>query len=79
MYLGFGEEFFGDGNAPAINNLDGVLTLETMKELSQYMDPEYLVSDSTYVQKQFQQGKIAMFVATQRQQLLCAQHSRPPQ
>ena len=60
MYLGFGGEFFGDGNTPAINNLDGVLTLETMKELSQYMDPEYLVSDSTYVQKQFQQGKIAM-------------------
>jgi spermidine/putrescine-binding protein len=24
------------------------------------MDPEYLVSDSTYVQQQFQQGKIAM-------------------
>ena len=60
MYLGFGGEFFGDGNAPAINNLDGILTLETMKVLSQYMDPEYLVSDSTYVQKQFQQGKIAM-------------------
>jgi ABC-type glycerol-3-phosphate transport system substrate-binding protein len=60
MYLGFGGEFFGDGNTPAINNLDGILTLETMKVLSQYMDPEYLVSDSTYVQKQFQQGKIAM-------------------
>ena len=60
MYLGYGGEFFGNGNEPAINNLDGVLTLETMKELTRFMDPEYLVSDSTYVQKQFQQGKIAM-------------------
>ena len=60
MYLGYGGDFFGNGNEPAINNLDGVLTLETMKELTRFMDPEYLVSDSTYVQKQFQQGKIAM-------------------
>ena len=60
MYLGYGGEFFGNGNEPAINNLDGVLTLETMKELTRFMDPEYLISDSTYVQKQFQQGKIAM-------------------
>jgi len=60
MYLGYGGEFFGNGNEPAINNLDGILTLETMKELTRFMDPEYLVSDSTYVQKQFQQGKIAM-------------------
>ena len=60
MYLGYGGELFGNGNEPAINNLDGVLTLETMKELTRFMDPEYLVSDSTYVQKQFQQGKIAM-------------------
>ena len=60
MYLGYGGDFFGNGNEPAINNLDGILTLETMKELTRFMDPEYLVSDSTYVQKQFQQGKIAM-------------------
>ena len=34
--------------------------LETMGRLKEYMDPEILVSDSTYVQQQFQQGKIAM-------------------
>ena len=34
--------------------------METMKALTAYMDPEYLTSDSTYVQQQFQQGKIAM-------------------
>ena len=31
-----------------------------MKRLTAYMDPEYLVSDSTYVQQQFQQGKVAL-------------------
>ena len=59
-YLGNGGEFFGEGNAPSINNATGVATLNTMKALTEYMDPEYLVGDSTYVQQQFQQGKIAM-------------------
>lgn len=58
-YMGFGGQFF-DGSEPAVNNEAGVKTLELMKRLTQYMDPEYLVSDSTYVQQQFQQGKIAM-------------------
>ena len=60
MYLGNGGEFFGDGNSPAINNAAGVKSLETMKKLPAYMDPEYLTSDSTYAQKQMQQEKIAM-------------------
>lgn len=59
-YLGNGGAFFGEGNAPSINNATGVATLNTMKSLTEYMDPEYLVADSTYVQQQFQQGKIAM-------------------
>lgn len=60
MYLGHGGEFFGEGNRPAINNEKGVASLEMMKRLTAYMDPEYLVSDSTYVQQQFQQGKVAL-------------------
>lgn len=59
MYLGFGGAFF-DGNKPAINNDKGIAALEMMKKLTKFMDPEYLVSDSTFVQQQFQQGKIAM-------------------
>lgn len=59
MYLGFGGKLFDD-NHPAINNANGIAALEMMKKLTRYMDPEYLVSDSTYVQQQFQQGKIAM-------------------
>jgi spermidine/putrescine-binding protein len=62
MYLGNGGSFFGSGNAPAINNAMGVKSLETLKKLTAYMDPEYLASDSTYAQKQMQQEKIAMGV-----------------
>ena len=60
LYLGEGEPFISADNTPSINNDAGVRVLETMKALTGYMDPEYLVSDSTYVQQQFQQGKIAM-------------------
>ncbi|MEO0632808.1 MAG: extracellular solute-binding protein [Pseudomonadota bacterium] len=60
MYLGFGGAFFNDDNTTAVNGEAGMKTLEKMQALTAYMDPEYLVSDSTYVQQQFQQGKIAM-------------------
>lgn len=60
MYLGEGGSFIDGNNMPTINNEKGIKSLETLKALTAYMDPEYLVSDSTYVQQQFQQGKIAM-------------------
>ena len=60
MHIGFGGDFVDDNNMPTINNDAGIAALEMMKALTEYMDPEYLVSDSTYVQQQFQQGKIAM-------------------
>ncbi len=60
MYYGFGGDLVNPDNSPNINNEDGVKTLEMLKSLSEYMDPEYLASDSTYVQQQFQQGKIAI-------------------
>ena len=60
MYLGEGGQFVDADNMPTINNEKGIASLEMMKALTEYMDPEYLVSDSTYVQQQFQQGKIAM-------------------
>ncbi len=59
-YLGFGGSFFGDDNMPSINNEQGMATLELMAALTEYMDPEFLQSDSTYVHQQFQQGKIAL-------------------
>jgi len=60
MYLGEGGTFTDENNMPTINNPKGIAALEMMKALTEYMDPEYLVSDSTYVQQQFQQGKIAI-------------------
>ncbi|MEM7642735.1 MAG: extracellular solute-binding protein [Pseudomonadota bacterium] len=60
MFLGFGGTFYNDDSTPAVNSEAGIAALEKMKALTEYMDPEYLVSDSTYVQQQFQQGKIAM-------------------
>lgn len=60
IYLGYGVDFFKDGVKPAVNNDKGVAALELMKKLTAYMDPEYLVSDATVVQQQFQQGRIAM-------------------
>ncbi len=60
MYSGYDGALFNDDNTPAVNSEAGVSALETMKAGLEFMDPEVLVSDSTYVQQQFQQGKIAM-------------------
>lgn len=60
MFLGFGGWFYDDTNMPTVNTEAGVKALEMMKAMTAHMDPEYLQSDSTYVQQQFQQGKIAM-------------------
>lgn len=62
MYLGHGGQLFNPDKTPSINNEAGVAALERMRALTEYMDPEYLGSDSTYVQQQFQQGDIAMAV-----------------
>ena len=60
MFLGYGGQFLNADGTPSVNTEAGVKALEMMKALTAYMDPEYLTSDSTYVQQQFQQGKIAM-------------------
>ncbi|QPH53663.1 ABC transporter substrate-binding protein [Pontivivens ytuae] len=60
MFVGFGGTFVNPDNTPAVNSEAGVQTLEMLGALTEYMDPEYLTSDSTYVQQQFQQGRIAM-------------------
>ena len=60
MYPGFGGTFFNADNTAAVNSDAGMKALATMQKTLEYTDPEVLVSDSTYVQQQFQQGKIAM-------------------
>ena len=60
LFVGFGGKFVNEDNTPAVNSEAGLKTLEMMKKLSAYMNPEYLVADATYVQQEFQQEKIAM-------------------
>jgi ABC-type glycerol-3-phosphate transport system substrate-binding protein len=60
LYMGYGGQFFTADNKPAVKSEAGVKTLEMLKKLSAYMDPEYLTADSTFVQRQFQQSKIAL-------------------
>jgi len=60
MYASSGKPLYNSDSSPAINNDTGIATLEAIKAYTDYMDPEFLVSDSTYVQQQFQQKKTAM-------------------
>ena len=60
LFVGYGGTFVNADNTPAINSEAGIKTLEMMKRLAEFMDPEYLAADATTVQQQFQQGKIAL-------------------
>ena len=60
MFLGFNGTFVNPDGSPGVNSEAGLKALDMMQRLTAYMDPEYLASDSTYVQQQFQQGKVAM-------------------
>jgi ABC-type glycerol-3-phosphate transport system substrate-binding protein len=63
MYLGYGGAFFKEGTAEAsINNKKGVDTLNMLKSLTAYMNPDYLTFDSNSLQAEFQAGKVAMAV-----------------
>ena len=60
MYLGFGGTFLDADNQPTVNSEAGVKALNMMKALTEFMDPEFLTADSTFVAGQFQRGEIAM-------------------
>ena len=60
LFVAYGGEFVNEDNTPAVDSEAGMKTLEMMKKLAEYMDPEYLVADATFVQQQFQQKEIAM-------------------
>lgn len=60
-YLGTGAEFFAPGSAElAIDNEQGRKVLETMRAMTQYMDPDYLTYDATEIQKQYEAGNVAI-------------------
>ena len=62
LFAANGGEFVDEENRPLFNSEAGLKSLETLARTAEYLDPEYLVSDSTTVQQQLQQGKTAMAI-----------------
>ncbi|MEM6307635.1 MAG: extracellular solute-binding protein, partial [Pseudomonadota bacterium] len=61
MYLGFGGSHFEAGSAvPSINNEQGVATLNMMKALSEYMNPDFLTHDSNAANAEWRAGNAAI-------------------
>ena len=61
MYMGYGGQLFKQGSAePSVNNKKGIATLEMMKKLTKYMNPDYLTFDSNAVQADWEAGKVAI-------------------
>ena len=61
MYIGHGGEFFEPGTANvSINNEQGIATLEMMKALSEYMNPDFLTHDSNATSAEWEAGNVAM-------------------
>lgn len=61
MYMGHGGDLFQSGTAePNLETEAAVQALETMKSLTEYMNPDYLTFDSNAAQAEFEQGKAAM-------------------
>ena len=61
MYIGHGGEFFAPGTAQvSINNPAGVATLEMLKALGGYMNPDYLTHDSNATSAEWQAGNVAL-------------------
>ena len=61
MYIGHGGGFFKPGSAEvSINNAKGVATLEMLKALSAYMNPDFLTHDSNATSAEWKAGNVAM-------------------
>ena len=61
MYLGTGAEFFEPGTANlAIDNDQGRLALQTMRDLTQYMAPDYVTFDTDSMAQLYRDGKVGM-------------------
>jgi multiple sugar transport system substrate-binding protein len=60
-YLGTGGDFFAPGSAElAIDNANGQKTLEIMKAMTAYMNPDYLTFDANGIKAEYEAGKTAM-------------------
>lgn len=61
MYMGTNADLFKPGSAELdINNENGVKTLEMLKALTAYMNPDYLTFDSNAVQAEWEAGNAAL-------------------
>ena len=61
MYTGEGGELFAGGTAePNLRTEEAVAALETMKSLTEYMNPDFLTFDSTAASAEFEGGKAAI-------------------
>ncbi len=61
MYIGHGGEFFKPGTAEiAVNNQQGYDTLNMMKQLSHFMNPDYLTHDSNATSAEWKAGNVAL-------------------
>ena len=61
MYIGHGGAFFKPGTAEvSINNEQGVATLNMMKALSEYMNPDFLTHDSNATSAEWKAGNVAI-------------------
>ena len=61
MYLGHGGEFFKEGTAePNVNNETGVKTLEMLKALSEYSNPDFLTYNTATVAPIWESGNLAL-------------------
>lgn len=60
-YLSLDGQFFEPGSAePTINNSKGVQVLELMKDMTEYMPPEYLTQTADDLKKLYLDGKVAI-------------------
>ncbi|MCT4611589.1 MAG: extracellular solute-binding protein [Pelagimonas sp.] len=61
MFLGYGGSFFKDGSAePNVNSEAGVNTLNMMKALTEYMNPDFLTHDSNATNAEYRAGNVAL-------------------
>jgi len=61
MYMGTGADFFEPGTANvSVNNKDGVATLNMLKSLVAYSNPDYLTYDSNATQAEWEAGNLAL-------------------
>lgn len=61
MYMGTGADFFKAGTAEAsVNNEHGIATLNMLKSLVAYSNPDYLTYDSNATQAEWEAGNLAL-------------------